>query len=211
MDKIKFSELWEQVRNIAEDIENSCKHEVSFNEEKKTFVEYEYDNFRKSCKAHLVKGTQVPKDIDESNVSMSPRLDRHKVAACIAGAILKARPLDAHLSSQEGHCNLSYFCNEALALFSALGIIISFIRSDSQNKIQLDVALKEDFLNRGFLFPSPVHGTYLPWLLFVLQESSQIGFNVLSFSNILYLLEIYTLSQLKIERLESIDADINEQ
>lgn len=204
MDKIKFSELWEQVRNIAEDIENSCKHEVRFDEEKKTFVEYEYDNFRKRCKEHLVKGTQAPKDIDEP-----PRLDRHKVAACIAGAILNARPLDTHFSSEEGHCNLSYFCNEALALFSALGIIISFIRSDSQNKIQLDVALKEDFLNRGFLFPSPVHGTYLPWLLFVLQESSQIGFNVLSFSNILYLLETYTFSQLKIEQLESIDPVIN--
>ena len=42
---------------------------------------------------------------------------------------------------------------------------------------------------------------YLPWLLFLLQESSKIGFNVLSFSNILYLIETYTFSQLKLKNM----------
>ena len=88
-----------------------------------------------------------------------------------------------------------------LALFSALGIVKSFIRSDSANVIELDSELKQDFLQRGFLFPNPVHSDYLPWLLFILQECYQIGFNALSFSNILYLLETHTFNQLMIDKL----------
>lgn len=46
----KFSELWKQIGNIAQDIENSCKGEVRFNEGKKLYIQYEYDKFRNHCK-----------------------------------------------------------------------------------------------------------------------------------------------------------------
>lgn len=199
----KFDDLWKQIGNIAQDIENSCQGEVHLNVDKKVYVQYEYDNLRKHCKQHLSKNTQSQEELEDQEFQEDPLLDRHKVAACIAGAILRARPMEIRSSSEKNRYNLLYFCNESLALFSALGIVKSFIRSDSKNVINLDLDLKSDFLKAGFLFPEPLHSDYLPWLLFVLQESSQIGFNVLSFSNILYLLETYTFAQLEIIRLKS--------
>lgn len=197
----KFGDLWKQIGNIAQDIENSCQGAVHFNEEKKTYIQYEYDKFRSHCKHHL-KGTQYQAALKEQSDQEEPLLDRHKVASCIAGAILSTRPMEICPTADKSQYNLLYFANESLALFSALGVVKSFIRSDSKNVMELDLALKDDFLQRGFLFPNPVHSDYLPWLLFILQECSQIGFNVLSFSNILYLLETHTFSQLMIDRLK---------
>lgn len=198
----KFNDLWKQIGNIAQDIENSCQGEAHLNEEKKVYVQYEYDNLRKHCKQHLSKDTNT-QSLKNRESQEEPLLDRHKVAACVAGAVLRAKPMEITSSSEKSRYNLLYFCNESLALFSALGIVKSFIRSDLKNVMELDLNLKDDFLKDGFLFPKPLHSDYLPWLLFVLQESSQIGFNVLSFSNILYLIETYTFAQLKIHRLES--------
>lgn len=198
----KFSELWKQIGNIAQDIENSCKGEVRFNEGKKLYIQYEYDKFRNYCKQHL-KNTQYQEDLKKQSNQEDLLLDRHKVAACIAGAILSTQPMEICLTNNKSQYNLLYFANESLALFSALGIIKSFVRADSANVMEFDLELKQDFLQRGFLFPNPVHSDYLPWLLFVLQECSQIGFNVLSFSNILYLLETHTFSQLMIDKLKN--------
>lgn len=197
----KFGDLWKQIGNIAQDIENSCQGGVHFDEEKKTYIQYEYDTFRDHCKQHL-KDTQYQKDLKKQLNQEDPLLDRHKVASCIAGAILRAQPMKISPTADKNRYNLLYFANESLALFSALGIVKSFIRSDSDNVMNLNQELKNDFLEKGFLFPKPVHGDYLPWLLFILQECSQIGFNVLSFSNILYLLETHTFDQLMIDKLK---------
>ena len=79
------------------------------------------------------------------------------------------------------------------------------IRSDKDNVINVDQKQKEMFLEQGFIFPEPPRDDYIPWLLFMLQESVNIGFNVLSFSNILYLIETYTMSQYRIQELEEPD------
>lgn len=193
----KFSDLWKNVGNAAQDIVNSCKDGTLFDEKKESYIHYEYNKLRDYCKKqHLkVQGTIHP--------DKDPLLDRHKVAACIAGAILSTRPMESPAGLDSDRSRLSYFSNEVLALFSALGIVKSFIRSDHDNVMNLDPDLKSDFLEVGFLFPEPLHDDYLPWLLFLLQESSKIGFNVLSFSNILYLLETHTFDQLKIQKLMS--------
>lgn len=198
----KFSDLWQQIGNVAQDIVNSCHDEVQFIEDKKSYIQYEYDKLRSACRQHLLEDKQHQKDLKKQSSQDEPLLDRHKVASCIAGAILSTRPMEVCPTSEKTRYNLLYFSNESLALFSALGIVKSFIRSDSKNVIGLDLELKSDFLKSGFLFPEPLHSDYLPWLLFVLQESSQIGFNALSFSNILYLLETYTFKELRIKQLE---------
>ena len=105
-------------------------------------------------------------------------------------------------SSDQIRCRLSYFSNETLALLAALGIVKSFIASDKENVIGFDAALKSEFLKNGFMFPTPARDDYIPWLLFLLHESSKIGYNVLSFSNILYLLETFTFAQLEIKALK---------
>lgn len=201
----KFSDLWKQIDNIAQDIVGSCQGKVEFQTEKESFIQYEYDKLRANCRQHLSKDTQYQGNLRKQANQDEPLLDRHKVASCIAGAILNARPMKASLNFGESQYKLLYFPNESLALFSALGIVKSYIRSDSDNVIGLNLELKNNFLEGGFLFPNPSHSDYLPWLLFVLQESSQIGFNVLSFSNILYLIETYTFQELKIRQLKGSD------
>lgn len=196
----KFSDLWNHIGNIAKDIETSCQGEIHFCEQKKSYIQYEYDKFRNHCKEHLKsiqKTTNAKGQSDES----TPLLDRHKVASCIAGAILSTQPMEICLTTSKNKFNLTYFANESLALFSALGIVKSYIRSDNDNLMKLNLDLKGDFLQNGFIFPQPAQSAYLPWLLFILQECSQIGFNALSFSNILYLLETYTFDQLEIIKL----------
>lgn len=202
MEGKKFEELWQEISNVATDIMNSCHDSTTFNTGRRDYVRFEYEKLRDNCKDRHFKR---PETDDGSGKKL---LDRHKVAACIAGAVLSASPLALEDSKQEHNNRLSCFSNEALALFSALGIVQSFISSDKENKIGIDSELKKDFLLRGFVFPCNAKNDYILWLLFLLQESSKIGFNVLSFSNILYLLEEFTFSQLKNERLQR---ELNEQ
>ena len=194
MTKKKFDDLWAQIGNAAQDIENMYPKEIIFNSQKKDYIEFEYKKFKSFCKEkHMI----TPSESDETM-----KIDRHKVASCIAGAILSTKPLECvELEKEVSAPRILYLVNETLAFFSALAIVKSFIRADTLNKAKLDSELKEEFLKRGFIFPQPAHDDYLPWVLYLLQEGSKIGFNVLSFSNILYLLETYTFAQLKIERL----------
>ena len=189
MTEKKFEELWVQIRNTALDIVNECNDGTSFNNKKRNSVEYEYNRLREICKKKHMRSEPD-----------SPRLDRHKVASCIAGAILRVNPLEYYPS--KGYCDrikLSFLANEALSLFSALAIVKSFIRSDVTNEIKLPTEYKEIFLKNGFLFPEPRYDEYIPWLLYLLQDSSTVEFNVLSFSNILFLIETYTFSIIELE------------
>lgn len=202
MTEEKFENLWNQIGNIAQDITNSCDGKVQFDKEKKNYVQYEYNKLREHCRNYLSDNSQSQGNLNRKSDHNGPLLDRHKVASCIAGAILSTRPMNICSKDEESNSILLYFANESLALFSALGIVKAFIRADITNNIRLDEKLKDDFLKSGFLFPEPVHSDYLPWLLFLLKESSDIGFNVLSFSNILFLLETYTFQELRIKKLE---------
>lgn len=200
----KFNELWIQIGNAAQDIVNTCNDGTQFNQKKKEYISFEYDKFRRFCKERHLRSAHVDitaNDVKEPEIS---RIDRHKIGACIAGAILSAKPLE-YTGSDVGRKRISYLANETLALFSALAIVKSFIRSDKESLIQFPGAIKEDFLSYGFKFPQPQYDEYLPWLLYLLQESTEIGFNVLSFSNILYLLEVYTISQLELEQMKRIE------
>lgn len=195
MTREKFAELWEQVGNAAQDIVNTYPKVIAFNSQKKDYIEYEYEKFKSFCKEkHMIS----PSESEESL-----RIDRHKVASCIAGAILSTKPLEyVEQKNGESMPRILYLANETLAFFSALAIVKSFIRADTSNKAKLDSELKKVFLKEGFIFPTPAHDDYLPWVLYLLQEGSKIGFNVLSFSNILYLLETYTFAQLEIRQLK---------
>ena len=198
MTEKKFDQLWIQISNAAQDIINKCDGEVVFNEKKKQYISFEYDRLRKRCKEmHMLFDTSSTDDISKK----PPRIDRHKVAACIAGAILNAKPFEsnAEIDNNE-HKRIVYLANETLALFSALAIVTSFIRDDKDNTMKLDTELKNIFLKNGFIFPTPLHSDYLPWLLFLLRDNLGNEFNVLAFSNILYLIETYTFSQLSIQK-----------
>lgn len=201
MTEKKFGELWIQIGNAAQDIVNTCDGDVIFNENKKQYIAFEYDRLRKRCKEmHMLFNASSTGGISKE----SPRIDRHKVAACIAGAILNAKPFesDAEVDNND-HKRIVYLANETLALFSALAIVQSFIRDDKDNTMELDPELKNIFLTKGFSFPTPLHSDYLPWLLFLLRDNLGNEFNVLAFSNILYLIETYTFSQLIIQRQEA--------
>lgn len=99
----------------------------------------------------------------------------------------------------EGRCFLN-FANETLAVFAGLAIVKAYIRSDTDNNIGFPDELlvkKDKFLKDGYIFPKPIEDDYLPWLIYALFDSKKESFNVLAFSNIFYLLEAYTFSQIK--------------
>lgn len=205
MTEAKFSELWEQIGNSAQDIINTCADGTVMCFDKKERLQFEYEKLKEVCKKnHLMPA------IGRNNDTPTPRMDRHKVASCIAGAIIKTRLLERKTFSVNEQKRISHLANETLALFSALAIVKSFICSDVENELNIDATLKNDFAAQGFIFPTPRHDDYLPWLLFLLQESNTIGFNVLSFSNILYLIEEYTFLQLELNNFKRITNDQTE-
>lgn len=70
----------------------------------------------------------------KASVNMSSsRLDRHKLASCICGAIIEVRPL---LYIKNG--KISDSANEILALFAALNIIKAFMMYDILEEVSIE-------------------------------------------------------------------------
>lgn len=196
MDKIKFDELWERIRLIAHEIKNTCQDGTEVVESKKDELREEYNLLRIGAgKVHLRDSVNIEFSVE------STRMDRHKVASCMAGAILKVGILSQPKNiDPKGRKMISYFANETLAAFSGLAIVKAFIRADKNNEIGYSNEIlekKDKFLEEGFIFPSPTQDDFLPWLIYAFSDSKNTKYNVMAFSNIFYLLEAYTFSQIE--------------
>lgn len=69
-----------------------------------------------------------------SNKMSGSRLDRHKLASCICGAIIETRPL----SGLNGF-KIPKDANEILALYAGLGVIKAFMMDEVLEKISTDI------------------------------------------------------------------------
>jgi len=127
--------------------------------------------------------------------------DRHKVAAVLAGALLKTEPLFYPKDSQDP---LAFLANEVLALHGALGIVRSMrIKCAHEEKD----AVVETILKKNFLFPPcpPPHENYLLHIYKSLHYSKiNDTFDIFLFAHILFLIESYTILQAKSQILEKI-------
>lgn len=121
-------------------------------------------------------------------------IDRHKIGAALAKAILETRPLRPKHRSKvsEG----AYFANESLALDAAISIIVSFGLDDAEGSDSYcgdNLAL---IFQEPFCFPIAHEGPYRKHMHMALKHASRImhsdekiPFDEFMFANLLFLLE----------------------
>lgn len=83
-------------------------------------IGYAYEEYKENAISHMKKLKNTEK----------PKLDRHKLASCICGAIIKAQPISYLLKKQ-----IPNGVNEILALHVALGVIKYFMIYEIVHKI----------------------------------------------------------------------------
>lgn len=117
------------------------------------------------------------------------RLDRHKVSALMIKAILDVRPLDIKKKKQNTKPKV-YLANEILAFGCALSILQSYILSDARSSGDSE---KYAIFQDGFVFPQVNHSGYVHCIVMNLYLNyGKRRFDVLAFSNILFMIENYT-------------------
>ena len=112
------------------------------------------------CNFNVLSSERYTRDSDH-------RLDRHKVAACYACAVLKAMPLDvgeyAALHDKE-----AALANERLAVTVGASVLANFLSEvidDIGSMSEGDRKIAKEQVARGVKFPQVGHGTYLSNLL----------------------------------------------
>jgi hypothetical protein len=118
-------------------------------------------------------------------------LDRHKVAAALARAIVEAKPLvpkDKNFLS-EG----AFYANEALALESALSIIVSFGLDDAHGSKAYKGYDLSWIFSQPFVFPACNEKPYRQHLHTAMKHAvcrrKEDSFDEFLFANVLFLLE----------------------
>lgn len=115
-------------------------------------------------------------------------LDRHKVAACMMYAILKAKPLKVNRKI----ANLDekiLLANEYLALYAALNIVVMYKIDQYQLKEgEYEILFPETYFND----PSNDYVTNYCRTLYYISMENLNKFEVLAHANILFMLEKYT-------------------
>lgn len=115
-------------------------------------------------------------------------LDRHKVAACMMYAILKAKPLKVNRRIPDLNEKV-LLANEYLALYVALNIVVMYKMDQYQLEIgDYEILFPETYFND----PSNDYVTnYCRTLYYVSMENLN-KFDVFAHANILFMLEKYT-------------------
>lgn len=178
MTREKFNSFWNIAFSVsAENIKK--KYERLNYKDRKNQIYNEYEKIRE-------KSHQYLKDPDGL-------LDRHKVAAVLCFAIINNPPFtipkDQNLSA-EGRLS-----NELFAIKCAFHIVLSFIitkaKEDGDNE-------RLEIFSHGFSYPECKHGKYLDHICKSLRQATHNkAFDIFFFSQILYLIEEYTIMKHK--------------
>jgi len=218
MTKDRFKKIWNIIKDTADAIHNDTggnESEVAakLNDSQMDAVYMRYEELNKLCKKkHMaVFHSQYGKiPGSEETTKREKRIDRHKIASCIACSLLRMRPMK-RAEPTESTSNLSYYANEVLAFFVALSVMKSFTKEvldiKRKSKIETDEADVEDsslfeiddgilerIVEEGYKFPSRgTHDDYLLWQLIAFADISDFGNYVISLSCTLFLIEEYTI------------------
>lgn len=136
-----------------------------------------YEKLKESCKRNWMEKSVI-------------LLDRHKIAACLALAIMHVLPIkkiDTRLQNQK---RLYYAANETLASLTALYVLQHFIVY-KDTEIRTDV--KDKISQEGLLFPDVNSEDYILWLSSSFKECDVSDVNILLLSNILFYIEKYSI------------------
>ena len=181
MDKLSYYSIWEKViQCVISNYQNRFAHISIKTNAKEIIFEY-YSRLNQECKQYYME-------------DVNGKLDRHKVCACLMFAILQANVL--HCEIAESDTDERYLVlNEHLALTVGLSLLRAFIVADITNNDGLEHKQKLiELLDNGIKLPKTNHGNYEENFISELYYTKKFyKYNVLSLSNTLYLLEIYTL------------------
>jgi hypothetical protein len=156
---------------------------------------------RKKAFNLFCKAIEITKKLYMDNNSRA--LDRHKISACLLYSIIKADPLEINkagiINTQENETIL--LANEYLAFYAALRCMKSINEKDDNNS-------NNDNVEEELILPiSMNHKSYAELVCIDLYYSKIQGtFNILAYSNILFLLEQYSnvVKQLPAEKREAL-------
>lgn len=122
------------------------------------------------------------------------RIDRHKVGAAMARAILHVQPLILVAPFDERDKtikNTGHFANEILAFHVALSIVQSFILTKANRS---NDATTTEVFKDGFVFPPAQHESYDMHTCKALHYAKIEGrSDLFIFANLLFMIESYTL------------------
>ncbi len=180
MEKQDFeSKIFGVIKNAAMSIVNDDKSVLSLKNDGELLEKlyYLYENFRNECK-------------EKYFVDSNSLMDSHKIAACTAAAILTVLPI---IFTDDGnpHRRMSFLANELLAVLVSLTIVKSF-NPDFDKKESLNFPV----VNQNNHNEGREKESYITWLCISLSKYREkpSSFNVLLFSNLLFMIEQYSLS-----------------
>lgn len=154
----------------------------------------------KKYKEQIYKFYQKKRDYIRSNYMTKEyyaALDRHKVASCMLFAILKAKPFQIDRTKKLDERLL--LANEYLAFYAALNIIENYrISVNGMNETDCQILLPETYQEKA---GSTDYLSNICRNLYFLSIYNIEKYDVLAYSNILYMLEKYT--DISIEKILS--------
>ena len=220
MTKDKFGHIWNIIRDTADAIHNDTGRgdtEVAAKliDLQKDAVYMRYEELSRSCKERHMAGFhdqygRIP-TLEKTRIVTEVKIDRHKIASCIACSLLRVRPMEL-AELKETTSNLSYYANEVLAFFVALSVMKSFTKKvldikqkkgklenheddiDDSSLFGIDDGILERIVEEGYILPTRgTHDDYLLWQLIALADLGNFGDYVISLSCTLFLIEEYTI------------------
>ena len=190
MKKEEFNNLWKKgFEEKIKEILFCCSPRIYFDENKKEIIFEKYNSIR-----NFIKERYMDKETDDNGEKK--RIDRHKIASIMMKAILIAEPFQlsnkdtGEIPYTEEMPILGWLANEFFAIYCANVIVSAFLIDETKDEEQKKI------YETGLVIPISKHGEdYLLQLAKELYYNKMEGnFDVFAFSNILFLLEQYTIA-----------------
>lgn len=188
-----FVYLWEEgivkaAQAVLEDIrskfgEKLCQVDIDVSDEKQSKVYQAYDEIK----------NQVRTDFFDTGEKNEKKIDGHKIAACITGALLNVRLVTFDLNAKNVPKEIVY-ANYSIAFMASIYILYLFLLSDLQKEGKIDVYNK--LLDKAtFDFPetNKGHDSYVIGRIktLALNDLNGIDFDVLTYADMLFWIEKY--------------------
>lgn len=188
MDKQEFKELWDKC--ILPSFEKLKEQDSSIflRDDSQEVLCRSYNDIKNTAKKRFMKvyGKEVV-------------LDRHKVAACLANAIVIDRPVYKKIDdSYTGNEDEFMIANEALAFGVALSILRAFIELKLERAgDQFGTKRKayQQICEKDFIFPETIMDVTYPVTVCWAWHHNAIGghFDLLGTANLLFMIENYSV------------------
>jgi len=180
----KFNQIWEKVivRQANKLLKEAQSNDLKFDESKKESIRKRYDEINEA----LHKPMKNP----------DGKIDRHKVAAALAAAIILEAPFDSPLlygsdatESRIGDpqfVRADFLPNEFLAIIVSIFVVLDFLLEIGNTRT------KKQF-QKGVYYPRCEHGKYIQHLSSAFHMAfRKESFDPFMYSHVLFLLEKYT-------------------